>query len=549
VNIVAGSPLSYWQGVHGKFPMRYMGGLLGGSWITAMLSDIGCGLFDGAWLVQNFENQDPANTFWSKPYNLYSKIDTEPPRYLQFEKWWGGHVILNDNEIQFIVDELFVGNRLSAGGIETSDGTSVDLRNIRSPIVVICSKGDNITPPQQALGWITDLYESVDEIRSYGQTIVYSVHDTAGHLGIFVSGSVAKKEHAEFASNIDFIDILPPGLYEAIFEPKSASTLESELVTGDWVMRCEPRTLDDIRALGGNDVSDDRRFATAAHVSEINLALYQQFWRPVIRSATNPVWADWLRELHPLRLQFKVFSDRNPVVAAIAPIADVVSKRRHRPKANNPFLAIQEMVSTAIEAGLNFSRDINATISEATFLSLYGSPALQAAVGIDPASKQSVRTVAKTALHRELLQKRISELKSRVAIGGLREAVIRALLYMAMAPGRAFDERGFQLVRRIRQENRGIPLAEFKAMIREQFNILLIDEVAALRALPALLPASADARKKALALISRIMGATGEKTLEGQRRLREIVRLFGAGHARHHPRPTGNGSVVTALRG
>ena len=62
--------------------------------------------------------------------------------------------------------------------IQTSDGTTVDLRNIRSPIVVFCSKGDNVTPPQQALGWILDLYENVDEIRSYGQTIVYTIHET-----------------------------------------------------------------------------------------------------------------------------------------------------------------------------------------------------------------------------------------------------------------------------------------------------------------------------------------------------------------------------------
>jgi hypothetical protein len=33
--IVAGAPLSYWAGVHGKNPMRYSGGLLGGSWLTA----------------------------------------------------------------------------------------------------------------------------------------------------------------------------------------------------------------------------------------------------------------------------------------------------------------------------------------------------------------------------------------------------------------------------------------------------------------------------------------------------------------------------------
>jgi hypothetical protein len=131
--IVAGSPLSYWAGVRGKNPMRYAGGLLGGSWLTAFTSDLGHGKFDGAWLVQNFENQNPANTIWSKQYNLYSKIETEAPRYLGFERWWGGHVNLNAEEIQFIVDELFIGNKLAAGEIQTSDGLAVDLRNIRSP--------------------------------------------------------------------------------------------------------------------------------------------------------------------------------------------------------------------------------------------------------------------------------------------------------------------------------------------------------------------------------------------------------------------------------
>ena len=117
--IVAGSPLSYWAGVRGQYPMRYSGGLLGGSWLTALTSDLGHGKFDGAWLVQNFENQNPANTLWTKSYNLYSKVDTEAPRYLEFERWWGGHVVLNAEEIQFIVDELFIGNKLSSGAIKT----------------------------------------------------------------------------------------------------------------------------------------------------------------------------------------------------------------------------------------------------------------------------------------------------------------------------------------------------------------------------------------------------------------------------------------------
>ena len=105
--------------------------------------------------VANFENLDPANTFWKKTYNVYSKVDTEAPRFLEFEKWWGSPVLLNADEMQSIADELFVGNKLASGRLHTSDGRRIDLRNIKSPIVVFCSWGDNITPPQQALDWIT----------------------------------------------------------------------------------------------------------------------------------------------------------------------------------------------------------------------------------------------------------------------------------------------------------------------------------------------------------------------------------------------------------
>src|SRR6478672_11100569 len=228
--IIAGAPLAYWAGVHGKNPMRYSGGLLGGSWLTALTSDLGGGKFDGAWLVQNFESQNPSNTLWSKQYSLYSKIDTEAPRYLGFERWWGGHVNLNAEEIQFIVDELFVGNNLAAGKIRTSDGQPIDFRKIRSPIVVFCSKGDNITPPQQALDWILDLYDDVDEIRSHGQTIVYTVHESAGHLGIFVAGKVALKEHREFVSCMEMIQAMPPGLYEATIVEVTDKTENRQLI-------------------------------------------------------------------------------------------------------------------------------------------------------------------------------------------------------------------------------------------------------------------------------------------------------------------------------
>jgi hypothetical protein len=528
--IVAGSPLSYWAGVRGMNPMRYSGGLLGGSWLTALASDLGHGKFDGGWLVQNFENQNPANTLWTKQYNLYSKIDTEAPRYLGFEKWWGGHVNLNAEEIQFIVDELFIGNNLAAGSIKTPDGATIDLRNIRSPIVVFCSKGDNITPPQQALGWVLDLYDSVDDIRANGQTIVYTIHETVGHLGIFVSGGVAKKEHGEFSSNIDLIDTLPPGLYEAIFEDKTAETANPDLALGNWVMRAEARTLEDIRALGGNDIADERRFATAARVSDINLALYRTFAQPVVRAMVSTHVADWMRQMHPLRVQYEMFSDQNPATAPIATLAEQIRKDRKPAGPDNPFVAMQENFSNQIVSALDGWREATEKLAERTFLAIYGSPTLQAAVGVDPTGTRRLRKAPKNPLHGELLQKRIEELKSRIPGGGLRAAVIRAIIYAGMNRA-SIDERGFEMARRIREAHSDMSIADFKALVREQFNILLIDQDAALAAIPSMLPREAETREKAYALINQLMSARGELSNEDKKRMSEIARLFGLGSA------------------
>jgi hypothetical protein len=531
--IIAGSPLSYWAGVHGKNPMRYTGGLLGGSWLTALTSDLGLGKFDGACLVQNFENLNPSNTLWSKQYNLYSNIDTEASRYLGFERWWGGHVNLNAEEIQFIVDELFVGNNLAAGRIKTSDGSTIDLRNIRSPIVVLCSKGDNITPPQQALGWILDLYENVDEIRSHGQTIVYTIHETVGHLGIFVSGGVARKEHDELSSNIDLIDVLPPGLYEATFEAKTEDVASPELISGSWVMRCEPRTLDDIRALGCNDAADERRFATAARVSETNLALYRTFAQPFVRAMTSTPVADMLRRMHPSRLQYEVLSDSNPFAAPLRAIAQTAREHRRPADASNPFVAMQEAVSKQIVTALDAYRDIRDSFGEQLFLATYGSPLLQTMFGIDSADTRPARKAGKSPLHRELLQKRITELKSQITAGGLREALVRSMLYVGMVRGGA-DERGFAAIRRLRLAQDGMPrltLAQFKILVREQYFMLLLDADATLAAIPNLLPRDDDTRRKAFGILQQVLTARGELPAEGRERLDRVAQLFGSDSA------------------
>jgi pimeloyl-ACP methyl ester carboxylesterase len=524
--VVAGSPLSYWAGVRGENPMRYTGGLLGGSWLTALMGDLGNGKFDGAWLVSNFENLNPANTYWTKSYNLYSKIDSEAPRYLEFEEWWGAHVMLNAGEMQAIADQLFIGNKLATAEIVSSDGTTIDLRNIRTPIVVFCSKADNITPPPQALDWILDLYESVEDIRAHGQTIIYAIHPSAGHLGIFVSGSVAKKEHDEFASNIDLIDVLPPGLYEAVMTPKEVTDETADLVTGDYLVRFEARTLDDIRALGGNSEEDERRFATAARVSETNLGLYRTFAEPWIRLWANDGAAEWMRRMNPLRLQDEVFSRANPLMSYMRLAADKVREHRQPVSPDNVLWQAQQWTSNWIETSLNIYRDIRDQWFETLFHSVYGSPALQALVGLKASHQNPRRRPGSDSTYKAFVAQRVENLRNGITEGGPREATIRAALFIRMTDGVA-DERGFRLLQRLREEaGSGLSLADFKKIVRDQFFILLLDEHRAVEAIPDMLAKDPELATRMASGLRRLVEVVGVESTVGKERLREMEKLF-----------------------
>jgi pimeloyl-ACP methyl ester carboxylesterase len=526
--IVAGSPLSYWAGVRGINPMRYTGGMLGGSWLTTLMSDLGHGKFDGAWLVQNFENLNPANTFWSKQYNLYAHIDTEAPRYLGFERWWGGHVILTGEEMQYIVDNLFVGNKLSTSGMVTADGVRLDLRKIRSPIVCLCSKGDNITPPQQALGWILDLYQSDDDIIAAGQTIVYAIHENIGHLGIFVSGSVAKKEHQEFASNIDLIDCLPPGLYQAEFQQKTSDSANVELATGEYISRFERRTLDDIRALGGNTLGEERCFAAVARLSEVTQGLYRTTAQPMIRALATEESAEWMRRMHPLRLGYEMLSDENPAMQPLESAAQWVKENRQPAAKDNLFLQWERIFSDWMTLSLNAFGDWRDMMTEQMFFGVYNQTWLQALLGLRASDAPPRRRPGEDPDHTALVERRIEELQAGMDQGGPREAAIRALIYIRM-PENAADERGFEMLRRIRAEHGAKkPLSEFKQDLRDQYLMLLLDERRAVETIPVLLKGHEGKSPQLLETIRQVVTAGGPLQEEAQRRLAEVEHLFGS---------------------
>jgi len=496
--IVAGAPLSYWAGWRGRDPMRYTAGLLGGSWLTAMSSDMGAGRFDGAWLVQNFENLNPANTLWNKQHHLYANVDTEAPRYLDFEKYWGGYVYLNDVEMQYIVDNLFIGNRLATAELHTSDGVRIDLRNIRSPIVVFCSYGDNITPPPQALGWITDLYGDDEDVLTHDQTIIYATHESVGHLGIFVSGAVSRKEHHKFTTNIDLIDVLPAGIYRAtITEPAQRNVVAP---INNFELSIEPTNVASAREIVQPGPESDRRFNAVAQLSKINLGLYRQFLQPWVRHTFTPQAAQWLQAMHPLRVSYEWWSDHNPLAPQIAEAAIKVREQRVTIDEDNPFLQMQRIVSKAITQTLDQWRDMRDSGYERAFEWIYDSPWMRILAG-QTGSDEPARAVPCTSVdHDTLVQQKLAKLRAELAEGGAVEAGIRALIYIHRFCS-SIDERRANLMLELHQPDchRGFDMASFRHTVRRQANIMRLDEVAAIVTLPQLLARDNPARIREIA--------------------------------------------------
>ncbi|MFA5040840.1 MAG: DUF3141 domain-containing protein, partial [Bdellovibrionales bacterium] len=513
--------------------MRYVGGIVGGSWPTAFASDLGNGCFDGATLVSHFELQNPATALWKKAYDLYSAVDTEAPRFLEFEKWWGSPTLLNKSEMLFISDSLFIGNRLSAARLRTSEGLRVDLRNIKAPILIFCSKGDDITPPPQALGWITDLYRNDNELIAMGQTIIYCLHQEIGHLGIFVSSSVASKEHDKFIQNIELIETLPPGLYEAVFTEKTESTSNPALATGDHVLKFEARSVNDIKKLGGNDVEDDRCFLAAKRASENLVSVYENYVSPWVRSISNEQTAQLLRQLNFVRLRYKLFSDNDPFMLQIARFAEFVKANRRPVSHDNFFWQLQEHMSEAVVAWLEAIRaERNASI-EKLFYAIYGSGLLQSMLGLRKYEFYS-KSAGKDVNRERDIQRRIHDLLTLATVGGLHDALVRGLLYIVRAGG-GFDEREFRMLKQLCDASPTLPKMsspEFKAMVRLQHEILFLDEKHAMEVVSQLLDSASEAEiKEALSAIRTVTMTGGDFTAVERKRFEQLEKYFVPSHA------------------
>ena len=390
--VMNGSPLSYWAGESDVNPMRLSGGLLGGTWLTHFVSDLADGRFDGAWLAENFEKLNPANTLWDKQYNVFADPDGERERFLDFERWWTGFYFLSREEMAAIVENLFIGNRLEEGKFRICEDCVADLKAIHNPLVIFASSGDNITPPHQALNWIPAVYPTTQALKAAGQRIVYLINPHVGHLGIFVSSSVAKLEHRAILDSLDDIERLRPGLYEMkILNP----TGDPDCRKPQYSVRFEPRKVEDIRY-----EYPRAEFERARAVSEWNEQVYKTFVSPWVRATASPLTALLQKWLHPMRVSRYIFSERlNPWMRGVAPLAKRLPRDERGTAVDNRWMELEKLASQRISGALDAYRKNRDHGYEQLFAALYGARFFPIPKEIDH-EKLPAAPVARLALDR-----------------------------------------------------------------------------------------------------------------------------------------------------
>ena len=363
--VLNGSPLSYWAGEPGVNPMRIAGGFVGGVWLAQFLADLNQDRFDGAWLVQNFENLKPGNAVWDKYANLFTRIDSEADRFLDFERWWNGFYRLSGEEIVSIVENLFVGNRLEEGAVRIDEHCTIDLTDIRNPLVIFASYGDNITPPHQALGWIPAVYKSTQDLKKAGQRIVYLTNPHIGHLGIFVSASVARLEHRAILESLDEINALKPGLYEMRIEnPTGDPDCERHQYNVEFI----PRQIEDLQFGFAH-----QPFEQVRRISELNATVYRSFVRPWVKAVSNPWLADMLQWTHPMRARTYLWSERFvPWMGAFGVLADAIGNNRNGLAEDHPLLAQERKLIEQISAFWEAARRLRDANQERAFSNAFG---------------------------------------------------------------------------------------------------------------------------------------------------------------------------------
>jgi hypothetical protein len=349
---------------------------------------------------------------------------------------------------------------------------------------------------------------------------VYLLHEDIGHLGIFVSGAVALKEHSEIAETLQLIDSVAPGLYEMVITHDTG---------GKWQVELQERTMAHIRA--HSEEATNEAFPAVARISALNQHLYDVFAAPLVRRMANEKTAELGRQLHPLRLRRTLMSDSNPLMAPVGPLAAEARRRRAPAAPNNPFLAWERAWADMVERSFDAYRDMRDAWFERSFHATYEWLATLGIARVETPAEVPANLLAEAPEVRQAL--------ARMAEGGYAEAVVRMMILLAQARGGVRRDR---LVRSSAMMRETEPFASMtpearQALIRTQTVISAMAPTEALETLPKLLPKPAD-RRRALAAVEGVAGPEadlGDAALAMLARIRTTLSNGGNGAGRPMP--------------
>jgi hypothetical protein len=260
----------------------------------------------------------------------------------------------------------------------------------------------------------------------------------------------------------------------------------------------------------------------------VNNGLYRTFLQPWVRAMVTPEIAEKVRASNPYRLRFTAFSDRNPAMAGLAPLAEQVKANRKPVGDDNPFRVLEHGMADAIEQSLKSYGAMVDTMREVAFYSIYNSPLVQALSGLAASNTVAFHRIGRSVMRDAASARLQLELANALYEGGAIAALLRALNYIHRAE-RKVDERAFAELERFLAESpdaEGMSFQEFKQLLRTQSLINGRDQEAALAALPDLLPKDEAGLVRLLGAIRRIAEVNGEVSPASAERLDRIEQVF-----------------------
>jgi hypothetical protein len=322
------------------------------------------------------------------------------------------------------------------------------------------------------------------------------MHADVGHLGIFVSGKIAKREHRQIVSVLKSIEALPPGLY-------AMRILEHRAKDGavEYDVEFEERRLEEVaERLNRLKRADEGPFEAVEAVSEFNQRAYELFARPLVQATANDFTAKLGREFHPLRFEKWSVSDRNPMLWWLGPLAQAVKAQRQAVGPDDRLRKAEAAYGEVVAATLDYYRDLRDATSEALFFQTYGN--LFALYVADRAEQQ--RGAEAPADPRELPF--VKAALAAIGEGGYPEALARTgelLARRGVPVPLARMELKTELVKEYADLLPDLPIHEWKRIRGEQDAIVRFEPERAVETLPRLLTDPAD-RERFLQLIERL---------------------------------------------